>query len=551
MPMGTLLRGAAVIDGTGSGREALDVAIDGDRIVGVGSGLDTDFPEIDLSGLVLAPGFIDPHTHYDAQIFWDPSLTPSSWCGVTTVVTGNCGFTVAPTRPNHREVIIETLVNVEGMVSDTLHAGLPWSFETFPEYLGAIDGLQKRLNVACLIGHTALRWYVLGDDATDRPARPEEISRMCAIVSEAMAHGAAGFSTSLTEHVGAFGKPVPSRAADRNELFDIARAIGASGAGTIEMVIGGDFTIDDVRRMGEISGRPVTWSGRVILPTEPEDSDAASAAVEQSTRSAPGIYPQFACLPIVSQVTLLEPAPLRSASPGFLEVLATAPEGRPSLYQDPEWRRRAKEQIDPKWRRRLAAATVQETEVHSSIVNGPTLGELAAQQGSTPFDVMIDLALADNLVTRFKVATTNTVEPVVERMLGDPRCFLGLSDAGAHVTQICDAVYAPHLLGHWVRERGALPLEMAIWRLTGHPAEVYGLRDRGRIGVGYAADLVAFDPSTVGTTALERVWDFPNHGDRLVAHSTGVEYVWVNGSLIRSAGSDVGGVAPGRRLNLG
>jgi N-acyl-D-amino-acid deacylase len=549
--MGSLLRGAEVIDGTGSGPKRVDVAIDADRIVAIGSDLDCDFPEFDLSGLVLTPGFIDPHTHYDAQIFWDPSLTPSSWCGVTTVVTGNCGFTVAPTRPDHREVIIETLVNVEGMVSDTLHAGLPWSFETFPEYLGAVDGLHKRLNVACLIGHTALRWYVLGDDATDRRARPDEISRMCAIVSEAMSHGAAGFSTSLTEHVGAFGKPVPSRATDRDELFGIARAVGASGAGTIEMVIGGDFTVEDVRRMAEVSGRPVTWSGRVILPTEPEDSDAAGVAVDESTRSAPNIYPQFACLPLVSQVTLLEPAPLRAASPGFLEVLATAPEDRVRLYQDHEWRQRAKERIDPKWRRRLAAATVQETVVHTSLMNGPTLGELAEQQGSTPFDLMVDLALTDNLATRFKVATTNTVEPVIEHLLQDPRCLLGLSDAGAHVTQICDAIYAPHLLGHWVRERGILPLETAVWRLTGHPAQVYGLRDRGRIGVGYAADLVAFDPSRIGTTALQRVWDFPNHGDRLVAHSTGVEHVWVNGTPIRSGDRDLTDVAPGRRLKVG
>src|SRR5262249_21564454 len=188
------------------------VAIADGRIVDVGPDLPSDLPEVDMTGLVLSPGFVDPHTHYDAQLFWDPDLTPSSWHGVTTVVMGNCGFTVAPTRPEHRDIVYRTLENVEGMTDESLEAGLPWSFETYPEFLAQADRVPKRLNVACMIGHTALRWYVLGDDAPERVATRDEVDRMCSLVREALELGAVGFSTSRHNHVGAFGKPVPSRA---------------------------------------------------------------------------------------------------------------------------------------------------------------------------------------------------------------------------------------------------------------------------------------------------------------------------------------------------
>lgn len=547
--MDVLLHGAAVMDGTGTPAASLDVEIAGDQIVRVGPDLVSQFPRVDLAGLVLSPGFIDPHTHYDAQILWDPDLTPSSWYGVTTVVMGNCGFTIAPTRPTDRDTIVRTMQNVEGMQAATLNAGLPWTFETFPEYLAAIDALGKRVNVACMIGHTPLRWYVMGDDATERQAKPDEIEQMCHLVREALEHGAIGFSSSQSEHIGAYGKPVPSRSATHEELFEIARTIGIAGQGTIEIVIGDNFAVENVEKLVELSGGPVTWSGRVILPTEADEDAAADEAVRITTRSGRAVFPQFACLPIVSQVTLLEPGPLKSVSPGFREILGLDAELRLERYRDDDWRRRAKASLDPKWARRIAAATVQETGVHARLVGGPTLGELAAEQGTTAFDLMIDLALADQLATRFRVATTNTLEAVVERMLQDERAFLGLSDAGAHVTQMCDANYALHLLGYWVRERQALSLEKAVWRLTGHPAEVFGLSGRGRIAPGYAADLVAFDSARVGTGALRRVWDFPDRTDRLVSDGVGVEYVWVNGELIRSPSGDIDSAKPGRLLS--
>jgi N-acyl-D-amino-acid deacylase len=550
-PMRAVLRGADVVDGTGVPARREDVAIEGGHIVAVGRDLPSDAVEVDLTGLVLSPGFIDPHTHYDAQIFWDADLTPSSWHGVTTVVTGNCGFTLAPTKPEHREVIVKTLEQVEGMSASALEAGLTWSFETFSEYLGQIDRRPKRLNMACMVGHTALRWYVLGDDAWEREATSDEVGRMQGLLGEAIESGAIGFSTSRHTHVGAFGRPVPSRAASHEELMQLARTVGESGRGAMEIAIGGSFGIEDVVRMSAVSGRPVTWSGSVLVPSAGENGAAAAAdAVQASTSPGAAVFPQFPCRPIVNQVCLRDPFPLRSASDGFLELLQADADERTNLYRDGGWRQRTREGLQPAWKQRLAEATVQETRVHAGIRDGPTLAELADREGSTPFDLLIDLSLADGLETRFRVATANTDESVIAQLLRDPRCLLGLSDAGAHVSQLCDADYASHLLGYWVREQRALPLELAVWRLTAHPAAFYGLNDRGRIAVGCAADLVAFDPASIGSGEVERLWDFPGGTDRLVARSTGIEFVWVNGVLTRSHGADLVGAAPGRLVTL-
>ncbi len=550
MSMEAVLRGAEVVDGTAAPARRVDVAIAGGRIVGVGPGLASDLPEVDLSGLVLTPGFIDPHTHYDAQVFWDPDLTPSSWHGVTTIVAGNCGFSVAPTRPAHREIIVRTLEQVEGMSVAALEAGLDWNFESFPEYLRAVDQIDKRLNVACMIGHTTLRWFVMGEDATERHATDDELTRMRQLVGEALECGAVGFSSSRHNHVGAYGKPVPSRASTRQEMLDIASAMNEARRGTFQLALGPTFGIDDAVELSRRSGGPVTWSGVELVPMAGQQGrQPAADAVRRSDVAGTRVYPQFPSRPVVDQITLRDPFPLRAASPGFLEAIAAEPEARPALYSDPDWRRRTRDGIVPLWNQRLAAATVQETTVHAGLRNGPTLGELAAARRITPFDVLLDLSLADDLATRFRVAVANTDTLVTEDLLRDPRCLLGLSDAGAHITQLCDADYATHLLGYWVREQRAISLEMAVWRLTGQPAAVYGLADRGRIAVGAAADLVAFDAASIGGGPVERVWDFPGGADRLVVPSTGIERVWVNGTAIRAAGHDVAGAAPGRLLS--
>src|SRR2546426_6025951 len=259
--MDFVLRNARLVDGTGAPARAADVGVAGDRIAAVGEIDAGKAEQIDLDGLTLAPGFVDIHTHYDAQVLWDPDLTPSSWHGVTTVVMGNCGFGIAPTRPDHRSLIARTLENVEGMSVEALEAGIPWTFETFPEYLDTLDGLSTRLNVGALIGHTPVRLYVLGDEAVERPATSDEVARMRAIVAEALAAGAVGFATSKSPtHSGADGKPVPSRLAETDEVFELARALGEAGRGVMQATPGPGLFLEEFAALSKEVGRPVSWT---------------------------------------------------------------------------------------------------------------------------------------------------------------------------------------------------------------------------------------------------------------------------------------------------
>jgi N-acyl-D-amino-acid deacylase len=548
-PAPIVLRGGEVIDGTSAPRRRADVAIAGGHIVEVEPHLTIDgAQQVDVSGLVVAPGFIDPHTHYDAQVLWDRDLTPSSWHGVTTVVMGNCGFGIAPTRPSDRQTILRTLENVEGMPFAALQAGLPWTFTTYPEYLDALDAEPSRLNVASLIGHTPLRFYAMGEAATERAATAEELADMKAMVAEALDAGAVGWSTSRSaSHIGAYGHPVPSRAADLDELRQLAGVLGDAGVGTVEATWGPDLFVEEFADLARQIDRPVSWAALMTLKSNP---GYAADVVERVESAGGSVYPQIACRPIVVQLALSDPAPLANV-PAFSEVLRLPHDQRAALYAQRQWRERAKVEFRAHWGDKLDESTVQESRAHAELINGPTLSQLAAEHHSDPFEVMIELALEENLATRFRVPMTNDDDDQIGVLLNNRRFLLGLSDAGAHTSQLCDANFATYLLSYWVRDRKALSLEDAVWRLTGHPAEVYGLQGRGRIAAGYAADLVAFDPATVGALDIERIDDLPAGADRLVSRSTGVTHVWVNGVRIRADGNDLFGVRPGRLLRNG
>ena len=545
--MDLLLRRASLIDGTGDPARMADVAVTGYRISAVGPPGELAPPSpraevVELDGLALAPGFIDVHTHYDAQVLWDPDLTPSSWHGVTSVVMGNCGFGVAPTRPEHRDTIVRTLENVEGMSMEALNAGIDWCFETFPEYLVALARRPMRLNAGAFIGHTPLRLFVLGGE--ERPATGDEVEAMRRLVHSAMDAGALGFSTSRQPaHQGAFGRPVPSRFAETDEVYALAGVLGELGRGVVQVSIGPGLFVDQFSELAVAHGVPVTWTALVARADKP---GAALRTVERGAALPGEVYPQIACRPIVMQITMTDPVPLAEIDV-WKEVLALPRQERSDLYTDTAWRDRARPATLDAWSHRWPKTSVEETGAHADAVGIP-LDRLAEARGTTPFDLMLDLALSDGMATRYRIVLDNDGDDEIGDLLADPRTLLGLSDAGAHASQLCDACFSTHLLGHWVRERGALSLEEAVWRLTGHPHQAFRIPGRGLVQEGYFADLVAFDPERVGCTPVERVGDQPGGADRLVVRSTGVEHVWVNGVITRRAGEDVPDAAPGRLL---
>ena len=544
--MDVLLRGASLIDGTGAPARRMDVAIIGDRISGVvepGTLVpDAGTETVDLDGLTLAPGFIDIHTHYDAQILWDGDLTPSSWHGITSVVMGNCGFGVAPTRPEHRETIVRTFENVEGMSMDALESGIDWCFETFPEYLDALDRRAKRINVGAFIGHSTLRLFAMGPE--ERPASEDELATMQRILREAMDAGAVGLSTSRApHHQGAFGRPVPSRFADVDEVYALASVLGELGKGVMEIAAGPGLWLEQYSELAVQFGIPVTWTA---LLTRSDKPGTALRSVERGAALPGEVYPQMACRPIVAQITMTDPTLLGQVDE-WKEVLARPRDDRAVLYRDAAWRDRARPTTLETWQHRWPRIAVQETVAHAEVVGIP-LDKLAAERGTTPFDLMLDLALAENLATRFQVVMDNDYEEEIGELLTDKRTLLGLSDAGAHASQLCDACFSTHLLGHWARDRKAISLEDAVWRLTGQPHEAFRLHDRGLVREGFFADLVAFDPATVGIRPAERVYDQPGGADRVIVRSTGIEHVWVNGMATRRAGQEIAGAAPGRLL---
>jgi N-acyl-D-aspartate/D-glutamate deacylase len=547
--MDLLLRNATLIDGTGAAARPAEVAVSGDRIVAVAEpGELTPEPgteTVDLDGLVLAPGFIDVHTHYDAQILWDGDLTPSSWHGVTSVVMGNCGFGVAPTRPEHRDLIVRLLENVEGMSMDALNAGIDWCFETFPQYLEALDARAKRLNVGVFLGHSPLRLFVTGGE--ERPATAAELATMRQLLREALDAGAIGFSTSRQPaHQGAYGRPVPSRFAEVDEVYQLAEVLGDAGRGVLAVSIGPGLFVDQFSEIATRYGIPVTWTA---LVTRAEKPGSALRTVARGAALTGEVYPQIACRPIVMQTTMDDPSPLGQIDE-WKEVLAVPRARRAAMYRDADWRDRARETTLAAWSHRWHKVDVEETVSHGALVGIP-LDQVARERGTTPFDLMLDLALSDAGTTRFRVVLENDGDDELADLLADKRTLLGLSDAGAHATQLCDACYSTHLLGHWVRERGALSLVDAVWRLTGHPHQVFRLADRGLVQPGFFADLVAFDPDTVGTTPVERVGDQPGATDRLVVRSTGVAHAWVNGVATRRAGENIPATTPGRLLRSG
>jgi N-acyl-D-aspartate/D-glutamate deacylase len=553
-----LVRGGTLVDGTGAPARRGDLATRAGRIAALGAVAGTATRVIDAEGAVVAPGFVDIHTHYDVQVFWDRMLTISPWHGVTSVVMGNCGFSIAPTRPEHRDLILRTLENVEGMSIDAISAGIGprWAFETFPQYLDAIQRRGTAINVGALIGHTAVRLYAMGEEATEREATADEVAAMRATVTGALRAGALGFATSRSPtHVGYAGRPVPSRAASLAEIEALAGCLGDLGHGVMQATLGPGLFLDEFAAIQRRTHRPISWTALLAGMLGP---DGHRHILERSAEmQAEGIQviPQVSCRPLNFEFQFKAPFPLESMAI-FRAVSAADLAGRKRIYADPAFRRGFRDAIDCgpfRLAEPFCGMTIAEYRPDPSLEERK-LSDVAAACGVHPVDLAFDLALASDLEARFRMAILNADEATVAELLTHPATMLGLSDAGAHASQLCDACAPTELLGRWVRDKGVLSVEEAVRRLTSQPAGVFGIRGRGRLAPGLAADITIFDPRTVGCTPLRRVYDLPAGADRLVADATGIRAVIVNGVVIRAEGRDVvdaEGALPGRVLRGG
>jgi N-acyl-D-amino-acid deacylase len=490
---------------------------------------------LDADGLALMPGIIDNHTHYDAQITWDPGVSPSPQLGVTTAVIGNCGFTIAPCRSRDRERVMRNLTQVEGMSLEVLRQGIRWQFETLPEYLDMLERQGAAVNVAVFAGHSALRTYVMGDAATGRTATDAEIDAMKALLLEAMRAGAIGFSTSTSPaHNGEGGLPMPSRLADEKELRTLVGSLKEAGRGVFMLTKGGHTKIPFLEELAAASTRPVVVAALLHSSTSPESVFQDLEAIAQANARGRRLVGAVSCCPLSMDFTLRSPYTfegLESWQPA-LPLKGAAYEAK---LREKRFRDGVREELSRPAHFRLFNAEWDKVHVIESSrrqAEQRSVAELSREAGKDPLDFMLDLALEENLRTVFSALLLNSDEDAVGRMLRHPASLVSLSDAGAHLTFFNDAGFGLHLLGHWVRELGVLTLADAARRLTSHPASVFGIRQRGALQPGYHADLLLFDPATVERGPKQRVFDLPGGHPRLTTPAVGVRGVWVNGVCV-------------------
>jgi len=555
-PFDLVIRGGLLVDGSGAPARPGDLAIRDGRIAAQGSVVGSARETLDASGCVVAPGFVDIHTHYDAQVFWDRMLSISPWHGVTSVVIGNCGFGIAPTRPEHRDLILRTLESVEGMSLAALRAGVgaEWPFESFAEFLDAIEARGTAIHVGALVGHTPVRLYALGEEATEREASESEIRLMQRLVREALAAGALGFATSKAPtHVGYAGRPVPSRAAGPSELEALVDCLAESDHGILQATVGRELFLPQLAALQRRLGRTVSWTALLQGFFGADGHRRVLEETEKLHAQGIAVVPQVSCRPLVVEFQWKAPFPFESL-PIFQQVSAADLEGRKRIYADPEFRaafRGRSEQgvLSGRWRDVVIAECPGQPELSER-----NLAEVALPRGLHPADLALDLGLETQLEARFRMPVANSDETEVALLLRHPGTVLGLSDAGAHASQLCDACAPTHLLGHWVREKGVLTLEEGVRMLTSSTAQHFGIRDRGLLAPGKIADVAVFDPETVAAGPLRRVRDFPAGAERLVSDAVGMRAVIVAGTPIRIDGADVvdpEGPLPGRVLRGG
>lgn len=554
-----VIKNGTVIDGSGSARFRADVAVKDGKIAQIGRVVDRATETIDADGHVVSPGFVDGHTHFDAQVFWDQLGSSSCYHGVTSVVMGNCGFTIAPCREADADMVFKNLERAEDISREAMLAGVKWSWETFPEFLDTIDALPKGINYAGYIGHSALRNYVMGERGFTEPASEDEISTMCALVKEAVRAGAIGFSTSRTpNHLTADDLPVASRAASWDEVRAIVNAMGTTGRGIFE--IAQEQVGRDPERIREYhvrlkdlaieSGVPQTW-GMFSNRRAPDYWRPYMDLLEETAQAGGRMFAQVHSRPLNTLLSFKTQMPFDKWDV-WRDIRALPLEEQKAKLRDPDLRAKLVEIAGGK----PPAGKIVGVEArppdydHLYILDGMTgddrlLKVVAAERGMNPVDLMIELSLQTDFNQFFRQPAANEDQSAVLEMIQNPRSVVTFSDSGAHVSQIMDSSLQTHLLGTWVREQEALTLEDAVRQLTFNTASQWGMHDRGLIRVGLNADLVVFDPDTVAPEMPEVVHDLPAGAKRLKQVARGIKNTIVNGEIFLTD-NESSGVNSGR-----
>jgi N-acyl-D-aspartate/D-glutamate deacylase len=553
-----LIAGGTVIDGTGSAPRRADVGVRDGRIVAVGDITEDAAETIDASGMLVLPGIIDPHTHYDAQLFWDPGASPSNVHGVTTVIGGNCGFTIAPLRESDAAYTREMLASVEGMSVAALEEGVPWDWHTFGDFLDKLDG-NVGVNAAFLVGHCALRRYVMGESAVGNEATAEQLDDMKRVLAESLAAGGLGFSTTLSRtHSDGDGQPVASRWATNDELLALCGVVAEHEGTTLEAMTDGcldKFSDDEIELFSDMSAaaaRPLNWNVMTVDSREPGRIPRQLSADDVAQEKGGRIVALTLPVQVPMNMSFLNHCGL-FLIPGWGDVLRLPVPERIAELQKPEVQARMLEQsAAPEagvFKRLADFANYIIGDTYSPANDGLTgkrVGDVADERGIEPFAALVEIVVADDLRTVLWPIPPDGDDASWElrrQVWGDDRAMLGGSDAGAHLDRMCGAPFPTRFLGDMIRGRKLVPVERAVQLMTQVPAELFGLRDRGLLAEGFHADVVVVDPETVGSELAALVHDLPGNSPRLTAGSIGVKRVLVNGVVSVIDGQPTGALA--------
>ena len=555
MPYDLLIKNGRIIDGSGRPGFHGDVGVMRGKIAELGR---LDGPArrvIEADGRVVAPGFVDNHCHYDAQVLWDPLCTFSCHHGATTVIIGNCSLALAPVKKHEREKLAGMLSYVEAIPMDVLQAGVPWNWESFPEYMQAV-GARLGVNVGTLIGHSAVRLYAMGEACSEREAKPDELETMRRLIREAIEAGALGLSiTRNMNHFDIAGTRIPAACAPESELFALADVLREAGTGVIQCGGGTNPELKDrlLSRLSQACGRQVMYNTLQEQARQPGRWRTHLAHVEETARQGIRAVPLVNPGSVVNRFTMKNCQVFRSM-PTWLPILQGPDADKLRAYRDPLVREKLRAEADgpitpdSTFSKRWDLMIVEEPALEKNrALRGQSVAALASAQGKTPVDAFLDLAVEENLETVFSLGEINMDTEAVAQILGSPYAVVGLSDGGAHVQFHSNVSNPTRLLGHWVREKHIMSLEHAVRRLTFDSASAFGIHDRGLLLPGMAADLVVFDPDSVRPVPEDVVHDFPSNGWRMRELAEGIAYTVVNGEVLLEKGAHTGS-HPGRVL---